>query len=300
MNGPILTERLCIRPLEPRDTESVFRYRSDPEIVRFQAWKPNSIDEIREFITSLRDTDIDTPGEWYQLGLRLRSTDELIGGCGLQSQVDDPLQVEIGITLAVEFHRQGYATEALRAVFGYLFTELQKHRVIASVNPRNTASVALFERIGMRREAYFVESQRFEGEFDNFEQAAASNLEKPYRQRVYRLSQLDDDLFESRVYTFDDPLEYAGAYTVDEPLKGLTPENLSLREGCSILLRCTGTAFEGSTLGSLCGSTLRGASSATSEVRITPNMVLSWDRGFDAAGTHIWDAEKGPYEFRRK
>ena len=27
--------------------------------------------------------------------------------------------------------------------------------------------------------------------------------------------------------------------------------------------------------------------------------LLSWDRGFDAAGKQVWGAEKGPYEFLR-
>ena len=40
-------------------------------------------------------------------------------------------------------------------------------------------------------------------------------------------------------------------------------------------------------------STLRGASSATSEVEVHPDRVVSWDRGFDAERKHVWGAEKG-------
>ena len=30
---------------------------------------------------------------------------------------------------------------------------------------------------------------------------------------------------------------------------------------------------------------------------MTEGRVVSWDRGFDAEGNHIWGAEKGGYEF---
>lgn len=39
----------------------------------------------------------------------------------------------------------------------YLFSDLKKHRITASVDPRNIKSVALLERIGMRKEAHFNE-----------------------------------------------------------------------------------------------------------------------------------------------
>jgi hypothetical protein len=129
------------------------------------------------------------------------------------------------------------------------------------------------------------------------EQAVADHQDKPYRQRVYRLTQLADDLFESTVFTFEDPLSQAGAWRSERPLAELTPDDLNPREGCSILLRWTGSAFAGSTLGRLCKSSLRGATYATSEVEITSSRVVSWDRGFDDDGRHVWGAEKGGYVF---
>lgn len=40
----------------------------------------------------------------------------------------------------------------------YLFNELNKHRIITSIDPDNKNSIRLVERIGFRKEAYFVES----------------------------------------------------------------------------------------------------------------------------------------------
>lgn len=56
------------------------------------------------------------------------------------------------------YQKKGYATESLRKVIDYLFTELNKHRIITSIDPNNENSVRLVERIGFRKEAHFVES----------------------------------------------------------------------------------------------------------------------------------------------
>ncbi len=58
---------------------------------------------------------------------------------------------------------KGLATEAFRAVLDYLFVQSDRHRVYCSVDPRNLPSIALMERIGIRREGHFVESLRFKG-----------------------------------------------------------------------------------------------------------------------------------------
>jgi acetylornithine deacetylase/succinyl-diaminopimelate desuccinylase-like protein len=130
------------------------------------------------------------------------------------------------------------------------------------------------------------------------EQAAADNLAQPYRQRIYRLSRNDEGALLSEVFTLPgDPLELAGAWRDAELLKTISIDDLSLRQGCSIDLRRTGPeTFSGATTGRECDSSLRGATFATSEVLITPDRVLSWDRGFDAQG-QVWGAEQAGYVF---
>ncbi|MCB2197954.1 GNAT family N-acetyltransferase [bacterium] len=165
MLNPIHTERLIVHPLGMDDANALFQYRSDPDICRYQGWEPETVEEVQTFIAANLEKQPDTPGQWYQLGLYERDSGELVGDCGLHVLEDDPRQVEIGITLAPDVHGRGLATEALHAILGYLFNELGKHRVFGSVDPRNTASVALLERIGLRREAHFIESLWFKGEW---------------------------------------------------------------------------------------------------------------------------------------
>jgi hypothetical protein len=57
--------------------------------------------------------------------------------------------------------------------------------------------------------------------------------------------------------------------------------------------------FEGSTLGRLCSSHLRGSTWASSEVVIGPDGLVSWDRGWDDDGAQKWGSVKAGYRFDR-
>ncbi|MBD3219172.1 MAG: hypothetical protein GF310_12930 [candidate division Zixibacteria bacterium] len=131
------------------------------------------------------------------------------------------------------------------------------------------------------------------------EQAMADYQHKPYRQRVYRVSQTGENEFESAVYTLEEPLRFAGVWNEENPLAGLTPDSLTLREGCSIILRREEDAFVGSTVEKDCASELRGAAYAISEVIIREDGMVSWDRGFDSEDYQVWGAVKGGYIFRK-
>lgn len=131
------------------------------------------------------------------------------------------------------------------------------------------------------------------------EQAVVTDLDEPYRQRVYHLTRVDDTTFKSAVYTLDEPLRFAGAGINLELLVSLTPDSLTERAGCAIILtKEDDSTFIGGTVESNCLSQLRGSSYATSLVRITPRVLYSWDRGFDADGNQVWGAETGGYVFK--
>ena len=122
-------------------------------------------------------------------------------------------------------------------------------------------------------------------------------LDKPYRQRVYRLTEISKDSFESAVYTLDNPLRFVKHV---ELFQDLNPDSLSLKDGCSVFLNKVGKKrYEGGTGIKTCASDMRGASYASSIVTLTPKYLLSWDRGYNKEGEQVWGAEKGGYMFRK-
>ena len=163
MFAELLTRRLALRQLCLSDVGAMFDYRSRPDVARFQTWEPQSLEQVRSFIASFLDLEPDTPGAWFQLAITLRESGLLIGDCGLHFPVGETRQAEVGITLSPAYQGQGYATEALEAVLDYLLVTLGKHRVCATVDPRNQPSVTLLKRVGMRQEAHLRESLWFKG-----------------------------------------------------------------------------------------------------------------------------------------
>jgi aminoglycoside 6'-N-acetyltransferase len=161
---PLQTTRLVLRPFQESDLPIFSVYRSDPEVARYQSWyTPYTLEQANAFFQEIQRFPAGTPGAWYQLALERRGQPGLIGDCAFQVLAEDAQQAQIGFTLARPFQGQGYAAEAVRALLGHLLGERQLHRVTAICDVENRASAHLLEKVGMRREAHFIENIWFKG-----------------------------------------------------------------------------------------------------------------------------------------
>lgn len=143
--------------------------------------------------------------------------------------------------------------------------------------------------------------ERTDGCWLYVEQAMASALERPYRQRIYCVQPSADGSTASHVFELPGgALEFAGAWNAPARFDVLSPERLVQREGCTVYLRREGAAWRGSTHASDCISTLNGAAYATSEVVVSATSLTSWDRGYSTTGQQVWGATKGAYVFDRE
>jgi RimJ/RimL family protein N-acetyltransferase len=81
-----------------------------------------------------------------------RADGETIGLCGLirRDALDD---VDVGYALLPQHTGQGYAREAVAATLTHARDALGLDRVVAIVNPDNTASVRLLRTLGLRLES---------------------------------------------------------------------------------------------------------------------------------------------------
>lgn len=158
----LVTARLRLDALRQGDAEALFRYRADPEVCRYQGWRPAALAEAERFIEDQSALAEPLQGQWFQRAIRDRGDGVLIGDVGF-CMADG--QAEFGITLAPAVQGKGFAREALHALFGWLFGGQGIHRVHASVDPRNAPSMAMLQAMGMRKEAHFRESLLFRGEW---------------------------------------------------------------------------------------------------------------------------------------
>lgn len=160
----IETHNLALRPINILDKEAVFAYRSDATTNQYQGWIPQTLEDVENFILK-NPTSFNEAESWFQLVIIEKISNKTIGDIGVHFYGEENLQVELGCTIDRNHHKKGYATEALRGVINTLFILYKKHRITASIDPRNDASASLLERIGFRKEAHFRESLFLDGKW---------------------------------------------------------------------------------------------------------------------------------------
>ena len=122
----------------------------------------------------------------------------------------------------------------------------------------------------------------------------------PYMQRVTRLRVGADGTISARRYTMPEAARFVGAWQDSAALAALERGELTELTGCDIVIVRAGSGrFEGSTTGSGCRNTYKGASYAISQSALTSDEMVNWDRGFNAAGELVWGPAAGGYRFRR-
>jgi ribosomal-protein-alanine N-acetyltransferase len=176
----IRTERLVLRDFEKADWKSVHNYASDPEVVRYMPWGPNTIEDTKNFVRRAIASLQEQPRRNYSLAVVLTSQSVLIGGCGIYVSNPDEREGYIGYVFNRNYWGKGYATETAKALLKFGFSQLNLHRIFATCDPTNTASAHVLEKIGMQREGHFREYKRVKGRWaDSLQYAILDHEWKP-------------------------------------------------------------------------------------------------------------------------
>jgi RimJ/RimL family protein N-acetyltransferase len=163
---PIRTARLTLRPYETGDLRGIHDLFGRAEVSRYLIWEPMDIDQARAKLEQrVRQTRIEADGDALVFAAVETGTGRMIGEFMLRLTNLQSAQGEIGWSLHPDVQGRGLATEGAREVLRLGFEELALHRIHAGCDPRNVASLRVMERLGMRREAEFVESELVKGEW---------------------------------------------------------------------------------------------------------------------------------------
>ena len=160
----IKTDRLLLRELKPTDVDDIKEYATDPQVIKYLTFGPNTKEDTINFIELCRGNSKETPRRSYELGITLRSEKKLIGGCGIRFTDRRSSVANIGYCLNRNYWGKGYATEAANGLLGYGFDELLCHRIYAIVDPENDASKRVLEKIGMTLEGHLRQNVVIHGE----------------------------------------------------------------------------------------------------------------------------------------
>ena len=162
------TERLLLRPFTSEDFDALFAIQSRSDVSRWLYWGPRSEDQVRVSLEQkIASSTLANDDDFLSFAVVLKSSSEVIGDGSLFLVSAEHRQGEIGFVFHPDHHGHGYATETARLLLRLAFEEFGLHRVIGRLEPRNEASARLLERLGMRREAHFVENEFVKGEWQS-------------------------------------------------------------------------------------------------------------------------------------
>ena len=163
---PLKTARMSLRPYEMDDLTALHDMFGREDICRYLPWEPMDLDQARAKIEQrVGQTHIEADGDPLVVAAVEDASGRVVGEFMLRLASSSSRQGEIGWSLIPEVHGRGLATEGAREMLRLGFDELGLHRIVATCDPRNLASLRVMERIGMRREAEFVDSESLKGEW---------------------------------------------------------------------------------------------------------------------------------------
>ena len=175
---PLRTARLILRPYVSGDLDALHDIQSRPEVTRYLLYDTRDRDQVREILEQRIRAD-GSERDAVDLAVVLPDSGALIGDVALFLRSREHRQGEIGYVFHPDYGGRGYATEAARMLLRLGFEEYGLHRIVGRIDPRNTASARLLERLGMRREACFVQNEIVKGEWAD--EAVYAMLEEEWR-----------------------------------------------------------------------------------------------------------------------
>jgi ribosomal-protein-alanine N-acetyltransferase len=162
----LTTPRLLLRPVEKDDQQKVFEGFSHPKVTKF----------FDITYATFEDTVVQI--EWYK-----KNHETGLGYAWVVSNIEHPFmgvfsiyridntnkRCELGYWLFPEYWGKGYAAESINAILQFVENDLKLHRIAAEVEPENTDSITLLDRLGFEREAFLRDYEYRNGKYNNLE-----------------------------------------------------------------------------------------------------------------------------------
>ena len=170
----IETERLLLRRITREDLPFYARIHADPDVARYLAHgKPRTLEESTTWLNVVLEGYRTL--QMGQIAITRKSDGALLGRCGV-SHLETPVepeadgtfvgyyypsrapagvkhiaQAELGYTLDRNAWGNGFAREAVRAMWGYLREKRPDLRLVSLIHPDNTRSRRVASTFGLTR-----------------------------------------------------------------------------------------------------------------------------------------------------
>ena len=147
----IETERLILREYEKHDWEAVHQYGQQENILIYEVWGPNSKEQTKAFIEKSISERKENPRRAFELCVTLKSTKQLIGGCGFRIKKDNNKRGDFGYIINPEYWNNGYATEASKGLLNFMVENFGITEIEATCDVLNLQSKRVLEKCGLNK-----------------------------------------------------------------------------------------------------------------------------------------------------
>lgn len=160
--------RVVLRPIDEADAPAVLAIFGDAEVVRYWSRPPlGDLAAASTFLDEMQEDFFRRRG--FHWGIAEATSGgahvgPLIGTCKLGALSFRHRRAEVGFLLRRDRWGQGLAADALAVLFGFCFGRLALHRLEADVDPSNTRSLRLLEKLGFQREGRLRERWQTQGD----------------------------------------------------------------------------------------------------------------------------------------
>ena len=131
--------------------DSLYDIYKEESITQYMEGLFENPDEEREYITNYRKYVY----AFYEYGMWIieeKATGKIIGRAGIDPRGEEN---ELGYVIGVPWQKQGYAYEVCMGILHYAQTEMEGcEKIISKVQPENTPSIRLLEKLGFEKYGY--------------------------------------------------------------------------------------------------------------------------------------------------
>lgn len=157
------TDRLILRELQMSDLEPFFELMRSEQVRRFSSYPVETIAEAEEhLLRRMRRFPTNSGIRW---AIARHETPQLIGTCGFHNWSQSNATAEIGYDLLPAYWNFGYMSEAVKAIVGYGFTQMQLNRIEAWIIDTNVASRRVVEKSGFQLDGLMREDTVLNGRY---------------------------------------------------------------------------------------------------------------------------------------
>jgi len=144
------TARLVLRPFTHADVPALYRMFSDAEVQRYTLHAPwTSVDQATQYVAD--DRRERAAGQTLRLAMERRGDHVVVGTCDLFAFARPSRRAELGYGLDRAAWGQGYAREAVRAMWEYLSTRRPTLTIVSLIHPDNARSIRVATSFGATR-----------------------------------------------------------------------------------------------------------------------------------------------------